>query len=374
MEILVSLGQSFWCRFEYLDSHSDLAQAISYYGQAVSATSEYSGNLPWLWISFGLSLVCRSHLGTEPTDLTRAISLFKQAAQSPLGDPQTRFIAAYKWAEASVELDPFCSLEGYKHLMNLVPSVIWLGSTIHYRYEGAMRIADRILDATTAALNCQEFDIAIEWLEEGRSVVWRQMLQLRSSFDNQRQVNKALSDWFKQVARDLDHSSMSQEQRYSFHNTIEFLEQAGQKRRRDAEEWERLVTSARQIPGFSSFLRPKKAIDLAAAVSSGPVVLIHLQKSRCNALVLRPNCEARLHVPLQEFTYEMATQLRTQMSNLLTGRGMHRADNRAPVFDSSEVNDAFEGVLEILWLNLVETILVALDYLVCTRMHARQSI
>lgn len=84
-------------------------------------------------------------------------------------------------------------LEGYKQAVSLIAQFVWLGTTVKQRYRDAPVINEIIAEAAAAAIEHQAYDLALEWLEEGCSIVWKQILQLRTPLDELRSVNPELA-------------------------------------------------------------------------------------------------------------------------------------------------------------------------------------
>jgi hypothetical protein len=79
-------------------------------------------------------------------------------------------------------------------VVDLVPHVVWLGSTIQLRYHAIRRIGDGITEAAAVAISFREGNLALEWLEQGRSIIWGQVLQLRTPIDELRARYPAEAD------------------------------------------------------------------------------------------------------------------------------------------------------------------------------------
>jgi hypothetical protein len=89
--------------------------------------------------------------------------------------------------------------------MALVPEAVWLGATAGHRYDSIKSHADNLsVEAAAAAISLNEHGLALKWLEEGRSILWNQILQLRTPFDGMHDFDLSLAQELKQVARELD--------------------------------------------------------------------------------------------------------------------------------------------------------------------------
>jgi hypothetical protein len=128
-----------------------------------------------------------------------------------------------------------------------------------------------------------------------------------------------------------------------------------------AEEWETLLTRARDIPGFEDFLRPKKYTQLCHAAKAGPVVVINVHKHRCDAFVLVDGLDEVVHIPLNSFSYEKAEQLHHHLSQLLSTAGVRVRDIRATRIATTAKGQGFEFILSSLWSSVVKPVLDCLS-------------
>ncbi|KIM72162.1 hypothetical protein PILCRDRAFT_745540 [Piloderma croceum F 1598] len=84
-------------------------------------------------------------------------------------------------------------------------------------------------------------------------------------------------------------------------------EQAAQKHRQLADEWETVVEQVRKLPHFERFLLPKQYSELRDAAHNGPV--LNASRYGCDALIIASPLEFH-HVHLDKLTYEHADSLR----------------------------------------------------------------
>lgn len=245
--------------------------------------------------------------------------------------------------------------------MAFLPRIVWLGSDVYRRYEKLSKIDSVAAEAVAVAIGSGEYNIALEWLEEGRSIVWKQMLQLRTPIDGLAAVNPALATELKQVARALDSASSLQRFSVALPSDATSLEHAAQQHRRLAERWEALVSQARQLSGFETFLLPKTAPELMFAAQSGPIVAVNVDESRCDALVLIPGRSEVSHIPLVDFSYEKATSISARFQGLVRSRGLASRGFKA----RSLPQNTLEQTLAVLWTDVVKPVLDALGFTVC---------
>ncbi|KAG9080736.1 hypothetical protein FS749_007920 [Ceratobasidium sp. UAMH 11750] len=362
---LSNLGTSYTYRFRRLNNPSDIDSAIEYFSQAVYLTTSENVSLPATLNNLGASYRNRFDLLQERTDIELAIQNLISASKSSVGHPFMKLKASLEWARLSTRYNISSPLEAYQHVMELVPQVGWLGMTVGQRYENiAYNLGNLALEAAASAIEHQSYDLAVEWLDEGRSVVWNQLLQIRTPLDRLFEQHPLLAQGLSRVAQELEQISSSEPTDLSLSLYAPVSERLGQRRHRLAEQWERLIDEVRSLPGFQSFLKPKKLAELAIAAQSGPVAIVNVYKNRCDALVLHRDSDLVIHIPLPSFSHTKALEARTQLLGVLSHANVRARGTRRPIFHQDNVEVRFEDVLATLWTGVVRPILDRLGYLV----------
>ena len=271
------------------------------------------------------------------------------------------------WARLASGVGRSSGLQGYARALDLLSQVAWLGRSITARHRELLSIGAVTSEAAAAASAAEQYETALEWLEQGRSIVWNQLLSLRTPVDALHDVDPILADALKRVSTALEHAStnysgthdlsMQSDQRLS-------MEEAAQHHHRLAEEWERLVGRVRYIAGFEDFLRPKRFTQLRLAAKSGPVAVVNVDESRCDALVLVDGLDEVVHIPLHDFSYAKARQLHLHLNQLLRTAGVRirDIDIRAMKLAITPECEGFESILSNLWSSVVKPVLDSLAF------------
>ncbi|KAG9122136.1 hypothetical protein FRC07_001613 [Ceratobasidium sp. 392] len=219
-------------------------------------------------------------------------------------------------------------------------------------------IRDLVPRAAAWALAVGSYDLALEWLEQGCSVIWRQMLQLRTPFDDLAAVNAELAIELKRTASQLDIAGSSTSAAGTTSEPVVNLESQAQRHHGLALRWEELLTAARQLPGFHDFLLPTKAHMLKKASRDGPIVVINTHSTRCDALIILPQVEHMIHVPLPRCSKEKLTYMHTQCAAFSRHGGEVHPDRGVTPRRTQNVLDP----LASLWSDVVEPVLSRLSY------------
>jgi hypothetical protein len=131
------------------------------------------------------------------------------------------------------------------------------------------------------------------------------------------------------------------------------------------------------VPGFKNFLQPLPLTvwfkDLPA---SGPVVVLNAFESRCDAIVLVPDLEESVHIPLPGFSPQKAEHLREQLrSSLLDNMLLQRGEPERGIRPAGEkaISDVLCSILRELWKGVVKPILDGLAFSVSRSFQTQDS-
>ncbi|KAJ1301824.1 hypothetical protein OPQ81_009052 [Rhizoctonia solani] len=339
---------------------------IEYLARSISLISPDCSEMSERLKTLGSFYLKRSLHPCNSDSLSLALSSWERASQLISGRPVARFQAALKWAEAASPLCPD-RLRAYAQAISLIPHIVWLGTSVGRRYKDVLILENVANEAAAAAIHAKNYHLALEWLEQGRSIVWNQMLKLRTSLETLSQADSKLADQFVQVAKELDRAGTFELTSSSFLSETIGLERTGATHRRLAEQYESLLAQVRLIPGFEDFLAPMKASELIRAAQSGPTVMLNVHSSRCDALILLPGCNEIKHVPLPNISQEKVEAIRSDIDAALQSRGIRTAINTRKVTplrtkQQHQGPEAFENSLAMLWTDVVKPVLDCLGY------------
>ncbi|KAG9224478.1 hypothetical protein CCMSSC00406_0007671 [Pleurotus cornucopiae] len=307
----------------------------------------------------------------EDMPYLHALQAYCAGAFATVGKPSHRYGAAYRLANMLKPYSKSLSLLGYKSVLHILPEHIWLGQSVTERLKQIPDLDQIQTEAATAAINAGEFGSALEWLEQGRSIVWSQKLQLQTSLDNLHAAHPELASKLSKVAKEIEVISSL----LDFNGTASQnnrLDDKGQQYRKLVAKWESLLQGARALPSFESLLQPKSVNDLFGAARNTDVVFISLYKGECHALVIRKASHSIGHLHLDKLTESKATAWCTVLPQFIPkARGsMQNQDiERHAKFKRIVVKrlNAFEEMLAALWFDLAKPILEYLGYYTATK-------
>ncbi|KIM25050.1 hypothetical protein M408DRAFT_26459, partial [Serendipita vermifera MAFF 305830] len=365
---LNNLGRSIQSHFERHGDVEDLERAISLAQAAVDLTPEGHPAKPARLYGLGNVFLCRFRSKRHLNDLHSAINSYSTSAISGSGPSITRFQAADKWAGlASLYLCDQDPLIAFEYALNLLPQVAWLGMSLTSQHAQLTGASDLVRLAVAVAIELQHFDIAIQWAEYGRSIVWQNLLSLRNPLDDLQKAHPELAMRLQSISQHLE-GSLSHHG-YSEEEEPASLQDVANKASTLASERDKIIKQVRETPGFEYFLKAKTFDKLRPAAYEGPVAIINIDKLRSDALILIPNGSQDsnvkiVHIPLESFSHDMSVNLLRDFSRLLSSAGVRARDTRKSERELCvrDRENSFKSILYSLWVHVVKPILDGLAY------------
>ena len=319
----------------------------------------------------------------DKSSLEISMDMFRTATNHETGSVLDRLDAAQRWVKRADAADHSSSLEAYQAAVQLLPYVVMLASDARSRHR---LLADRLgyrglwSDAAACAIRSGKLAQAVEILEEDRSIFWSQALQLRTPLDDLHHASPELAKRLQEIAATLERSAF-REVSVVVHTDVKAvmtMEAEALQSRRLNEERLAILEEVRALNGFEEFLRPKMLASLKRAAVHGPVVLLNLSTSSCDALIV--NVTGVEHVPLTQLTEQQAVlldnSLLTAMTSFSSFANHHKASfesllehtqtSRGIVHDRKaghhqkvplqNVDDVLRSVLAVLWKLVVNPV------------------
>ncbi|KAK0497894.1 CHAT domain-containing protein [Armillaria luteobubalina] len=269
------------------------------------------------WKLFGNGAVIHDYMGTAKTvsaPIVQRIQASENLCTQALQDDN---------------IDDEDAKQAFQTAIGLLYQLAFIGCDPESRHRRLNSVAT-VFACDGAAWASRKGDIgqAVEWLEQGRSILWLQLLQFRQPFDDI--VRELLPD--ELVGRAVDIAN-----------------------RMDRSEWEDSWNAIEQYKGFEDFHRTPPFSELLAVGEEGPVILLTSSKNSlydCDAIILGPNGFQK-HVSILNFKHGDVTNLHVTVSQSVPRR-MGRVQ---------EEKSGMESVLEALWNNVIVHLLPTLDSL-----------
>ena len=370
---LTNLGGSYYHRFESTKNLEDIDNAIMFQQKSVDLAPEGHAKLPAWMDLLGRSFWERFQLTGNDQDLRSAVEYHRLAATSPFGPPSRRLEAAHNWTMLCYKVESVHdqSLEAYRVAVELLSQVAGMEQTVQKRHASLIDHSTLSTAAAAAAFQFGKPEMALEWLEQGRCLVWNQLNSLRTPVDDLRAHNRNLAEELVAVSRALENAgsrvemdrpeskASSSKQRISIQDEVT-------EHVKLAQRWDQLLAKVREIPEFENFLRPPSSVSLLSRLPpDGPVVIINCHSGRCDALLLVAGQDTPYHVLLNNLSFEMANNMRIRLRNYLSSYGVRargeddleiRAGRKGKPIDDVGIRDT----LKELWIRVIEPIVLGL--------------
>ncbi|KZV61082.1 hypothetical protein PENSPDRAFT_314628 [Peniophora sp. CONT] len=364
--LMNNLGNALHSRFERLGELGDLEAVISITRRAVELTPDSKPDKYLYLHNLGISFHSLHQHRPTSSHLEAAYKCFIDAATHSSSSPFIRFESAQNCVDLLAKDHEFSSeellLQAHSHVLRLLPELVWLGHSVSRRYEESAKLSECVNDAVAAAIKHEALSQAVAWLEEGRSLVWSQILALRTPLDELEIHHPVLSQRFRAIQTQLQQSGHVRPlESDDLRQTTGLVPNAALDNHRGlAIEYVRLLSDVRNCAGFENFLRPKpfSALLPSTELGDGYVVFINVHRSRCDALILAASGVVT-SVALPDLSEDRALKLRSLWAKRL--RDSHVRVRAAVWSDSRENMASLARLLEFMWKWIVHPILLAMD-------------
>jgi hypothetical protein len=280
--------------YEVTQDPDVLDDCVDAAARAAAAPGRAADSARW---TFNLGIHCRSRYSVHKRrrDLMSAVDAWSQVSADTAASAQTRFNAAALWANlAAAAGQRESALVAFRAAIDLCGQLAWPGlrrADQELRLSGASGVAR---DAAACAINNANPRLAVELLEQGRSVLWSLALETNAEAGQIAAQAPALAARLNEVHAALRASATvdtaSPLVPYPEGNLDDRLAIL-------AHERDQLIAKARQLPGLQDFLRPQTYDQLARAADSGPVVVLNASSYRIDTIIVNAG-QSPLVIPL----------------------------------------------------------------------------
>ncbi|KAF7792154.1 hypothetical protein EIP86_003184 [Pleurotus ostreatoroseus] len=315
-QYLVTLGDAYRVRYEYMEQQGDMDRALECYSEALHNFPPPNTCRVRALTCLGRLLFKYAHTTGDLQLYDESIVHFKEAAEARYGFAHDRLNAAIHWATLfHGELD--CelgfrqqrleqALEGYQYAIELLGPAASIGLSAKSRLAHLYSIPKSLArDAASCAISlaemspCREEEYrgrAVELLDQGRAILWSQASQLRADIGTLRERYPDHARRFEKIASQIEKATfggvdVGKQEAQITGRTTEKLD----------EQWAALLREIRCLDGFHDFLRPVPFSKLKEAADTGPVVIVNVSDYRCDAIVISPQGTVNL-VPLPDIS------------------------------------------------------------------------
>jgi TPR repeat protein len=347
---LCNLSLAYRARYEQSGAQQDLDRALRYGTAAVETTPGGHPERAMFLGSLALAYRAQFERGV-PAALDQAVNCWREAVSSPVASAQQRVTAAIAWGMACETLaDPAPAAEGFAEAVRLLPLLAWRGLGRSLREKHLADAGGLVTDAAGWAIEAGNLENAVELLEQGRSVLWSQSLQLRTDLTRLRLADEDLASRLEEVRAALDwpggaSGGVTGEGDWN-------QELVASRQRELARQWDELVRQVRGLPEMDTFLAATPYSRLREAASGGPVIVVNTGNRRCDALIITA-AGVRLR-PLPGLT---AQECSRRANTLLVALDPPAASAESPGAPEAQLIPVLFDIMSWLWDTTCEPVL-----------------
>jgi hypothetical protein len=228
----------------------------------------------------------------------------------------------------------------------------------HRRLEKIQKI---VYQATAAAIDCGKLDKAVEFFEEGRSVIWKHYFKhdiiMQALKDKDPKLAKEWSNHQTQLrSNEKDEANSNLKMR-----AIVLGEEASQSPASSfiMKGLKKIGRAIKQIAGFASFGFYQNLSLLDKATEHGSIILINLYDKQCDALILQKQ-KPITHVRLPKMTSRSAAELQENLKEVIGSRAGSRGIKPAKQA-LNKGKKTMEAILKTLWVDIADPVVKSLD-------------
>ncbi|KAF9458875.1 CHAT domain-containing protein [Collybia nuda] len=346
-----ALGNCFSRKYKSSGNMQDLGAAIDQHLRGINATPAAHPDFPQQLGSLAELYVLRFEAFRNPEDLKLLYSLYKVALQSETASPQDLWDTAVQFCQYMNKFSVQPNLEGYIAALKILPSLLWLGSSLINRCDMLIRknISNFIAEAVTMALKALDTRLAVEFLEQGMSITHKQTLQLRNEHAILEAHLPSLAKKLYQISVQLQGLSQISNGLIK-HHTL-------------AHERQNVIYHIQQQPGFEDFLLPPKYSKLCTAAKHGPVIMLNCSDIQFDCIIILSPFLTPVHLPLTSVSISAIKKHSNNLQNALNYVSIHSRDSRhGKLHESNRLysDRLLNSVISWLWTAIVKPVF---DYL-----------
>lgn len=345
---ITGLSSALLAEFEQTRNAAVIQEAVYLSQTATSLIPDSHTARADIYAQLGEAKYKSFELQQSSQDLEGSLLAFQMAASSE-SSPHTRCLKYTKrWEDIALKHNHDSLWSSLDLSLAHQTKLAGIGRSVKARHEYLTKNPIPASRAAARSIRQGDLERAVEYLEQGRSILWRQTLELRSSLENLQAASPSLANQLAAVVEELDSNAKIQSSSV-FSTTLWGVKDPDQILRYNrelAEQYESLVAQIQKLDGFEDFLRPFRFSDTMGITSDGPVVVVNLCDEGCDALILLGSGVHRVALPTADFENLMTTR-----ANIAT------AATRVEYDGGAEMESLLAPTLRSLWTSIVEPII-----------------
>ncbi|WP_446685426.1 hypothetical protein [Kibdelosporangium aridum] len=360
-DALLNIAMILLSKFERTREAPYLDDAVTAARRAIGTTSPERPDRAEHLSVLGTVLWTRFEHAGQSSDLDDAIAAFIDSVHVESGPPEIRMVSARLWGRAAIQAGQADSaVDGFAAAVRLLQRFVWHGLPRATREERVVKCSGLAADAAACAIRAGRPEQAVELLEAGRSVLWGQLLNLRTDLTELAEREPALAARLDQIRTLLDTPLPATSAAVAGPDSIETLHaeqnRVAEERMRLAREFDDLVGRIRAVDGFEHFLEATSFTQLRAAASAGPVAIVNTSRHGCHALLVSDTDVQVVDLP------GLTHQKVVTQANALVGILTRATGSNRPFLERERDRHTILDILAWLWDKIAEPVLTRLGY------------
>jgi len=274
---LSNLATGLWIRFTRTGDDPDLEEALELGRQALQITPAGHPDRAGFLYAQGRMLRVRFDNRGLAQDAAAAIQSWREATRAQAAHTHSRVEAGVHWGRLAAAMGNWPeAVRGYAAAVDLVPLLAWRGAGRDSREHMLADWPTLACDAAASAIQAHQPQLGLRLLEQGRGVLWSDLLEIRADLAALHDVADDLATRLEACRAMLDNATLANGASPAIDQRVAL-----------AREWDGLVGQVRELTGFEDFLKPPRLDRLLLAAEAGPVVVVNVSQWRCDALIVR---------------------------------------------------------------------------------------
>ncbi|KAF9465837.1 CHAT domain-containing protein [Collybia nuda] len=313
--ILNNLAHALQTQFECLGNVQDLFLATKFYKDALwSLPPDHPFNATIIVAQAQQQIALHQSSWVSCQDCSHcdnACKLLKQAVNHPTLNVYQRFKAAKKWANTAHTFNHPSAITAYSKALLLQKECLVQLPSMTSQQKLMSKSATLGLDAASCAITCGSLNTAVEFLEQGRAIIWSKIQGYKQSIHKISQQDPELATEFETVCGQLEYYARNQSRKDAK------LMSDGQVRHQLLlfKRWTKLNDKIRRVEGFSDFMHVLPFKVLKNAVEHGPVIMVNISDFQSDAVILLASSPPII-VPLPDVTSDILKFWAKELKNI----------------------------------------------------------
>ncbi|KAH9014271.1 CHAT domain-containing protein, partial [Lactarius pseudohatsudake] len=223
----------------------------------------------------------------------------------------------WRWATFSRMWAHSSTLVAYQNTLSALQSVLAAGLTTQMLYTFFVHMGPRLhipLEYSSYLIERGRPDLAVETIEQGKTLIWSEIYGLRSSTRRLRRVSSSLAErlaHFTQALGVIDTPTLADLGGVGDVDTFSPALEELQRLLRGRQE---VIRRIQALPGFDNFAKSVPFRNLQTAAAKGPIIIINHCHWRCDILIVLHNSPTSL-IPTNEGFYDHINDLETRLKD-----------------------------------------------------------